>query len=682
MFLQRFFLIFLLCVCVCNALVAQNDVRPIRNGQRNPSNTGNNRGSISNSQDTTIGFKHRDDLKDSISISYRFLDSLRINRIDSTLNDFDRFFSIHANNFTLGNNGSPGMPVLFTPNLKTGWDAGFHAYDMYRFSLEDTRFYRTTRPFTQLTYLLASGKEQFVNVLHTQNIAETWNFGFQYRLISAPGFFKTQNTSHNNYRLFSNYQGKRKRYAAYLVLVGNKLKASENGGIREDKTLDSSIHSKRFTIPVNLGGDAPFGQNVFSTKVNTGNLYSDFTFFFRQSYDIGKKDSIIINDSTNEYLFYPKLRFQHTISYNTYSYKFVDSLKAADSFNDSVTFKKWYDTSINISNGFNFQLLESWRIMKNDFVLRQFPQTKNTAQFLEAGLRIENLTHLLGTEKKRYYNLVGHGEYRNKTKNKKWDAIAKGELYLNGFNGGDFNAYASLTRFLNVRLGDIEIMFQNVNRTPSYIFNEGSVFNFKNTFSNKKENTILFSAAAENPRFTLWLRNLSIANYSYFKNYYQTDQYSSLINLSQAQLYKKTKLKKHLSLYSDFIVQQTTGSSPIRVPFFFTRQRMVLEGVYYKNLNLSLGMDIKYNTPYKANNYSPVMGQFVPQDTLTISNRPVVSPFLNFRIKSFTGLLKLENLNTIDFSNGLAFTKNNFAAPHYPTNGLVFRIGVQWNFVN
>ena len=53
---------------------------------KNPNN--NNR---TNPADSTIGFKHRDDLADSITISYRYLDSLRSLRIDSSLDDFTRY---------------------------------------------------------------------------------------------------------------------------------------------------------------------------------------------------------------------------------------------------------------------------------------------------------------------------------------------------------------------------------------------------------------------------------------------------------------------------------------------------------------------------------------------------------------------------------------------------------------
>ncbi|MEP6615265.1 MAG: putative porin [Ginsengibacter sp.] len=672
-----FFVLFILAPSLFIQSFAQNDgiLGKVRGRMQNF-------GQASGKTDS-LGFQHRDDLADSITISYKFLDSLKSEHLDSTLHDFSNFFSVPAHYITLGNNGSAGYPILFTPNLKAGWDAGFHAYDAYRYTIEGTKFYKTTKPFSQLTYLLASGKEQVIKILHTQNIRSNWNFGFDYRLVAAPGFFKTQNTSHNNYRLFSNYTGKKKRYSAFFVIVGNKLTASENGGIRNDSLLSNPDNAKRFTIPVNLGGDAQFGFNVFSTKVNTGNIYKEFTFFLRQGYDFGKRDSIEINDSTKEYLFYPKLRFQHTFTYTNNSYQFKDTLAGQiDAQADSGTFKRWYDTTLSTSKGLSYFLQDKWKIITNDFVLRQFPETKNPAQFIEAGIRIENMAGFFTTGRKNYYNLALHGEYRNKTRNKKWDALAKGEFYLTGLNSGDYNAYATLTRFLNTRLGDVQLTFQNVNRSPSFIFDNISSFNLGNNRTTKKENIISFTAAAENPKFSIWFRNISIANYTYFLNYYQAAQYSRLFNITQVEASKRFNITRHLHLYSDALVQQTDGAAPVKFPLFYTRQQLALEGLYYKNLNLSTGLDITYYSSFKAYNYSPVIGQFFPQDSVTISNRPVLNFFFHFRIKSFTGLVRFENLNTANFSQGFGFTHNNFAAPHYPTPGLIFRIGVQWNFVN
>jgi hypothetical protein len=636
-------------------------------------------------KDNAMGFEHRDDKKDSISISYKFLDSVHINRLDSSINDFDKYFSVPSAWQYLGNNGAAAYPLIYTPNLKPGWDAGFHAFDVYRYTLEDTKFYKTTKPFTQLGYQLASGKEQMIKVIHTQNPRPNWNFGFDYRLISAPGFFVTQNANHKSYRLFSNYQGKRKRYAAYMTIVGNTIKNSENGGIVDDSSLSDPNKKKRFAVRVNLGNALPFTPNPFNTTVNTGNIDKDFTFFLRQTYDIGKKDSIAVNDSTTEYLFYPKLRAQYSFTYSHYDYLYRD-LAIDTSTSSSNIYKLWYDSLLNGSND-SLYVHEKWSVMSNDFSLLQFPDTKNSAQFFLAGARVENIKaefyRLANIETKSYYNIVLHSEYRNKTRNKLWDVLLKGEFYLNGLNSGDYFAYATIDRYLNKKLGDVRLFFYNVNRSPSFIYNTLSAFNFKNTSSiNKKENIISFGAEAHNQFINLGFKNHLITNLAYFSDYHHTAQYSKIINLLQLSASKKIKLTKKWNLYTEATAQQTDGSAPIKVPLLFTRNRLAYEGIFYKNLNLSAGLELRYYTPFEGYNYSPVMQQFVPQDTFKLKNLPDINAFFDFRIKSFTAYIRTENLNTIDFSNGFGFTHNNFAAPHYPTQGLIIRFGIQWNFVN
>jgi hypothetical protein len=623
----------------------------------------------------TIGFENRNDKKDSITITYKYLDSIRITPFDSSINDFDKYFSVPSSYIYLGNNGAAAYSIIYKPNIKPGWDAGFHAFDIYRYTLEETKFYKTNRPFTQLSYQLASGKEQMIRALHTQSPRANFSFGFDYRLISAPGFFTNQNTNHKNYRLFSNYQGKRKRYAAFLTLVGNTIKNSENGGIRYDSSLSNPNLKERFSVDVNLGNDYGFISNPFNTTVNTGNVYKDFTVFLRQTYDIGKRDSIAINDSTTEYLFYPKLRALHSFTYSTYNYLFKDNLA------DSAVYKNWYDTIVKRGTD-SFFVKEKWTVMGNDITLLQFPNTKNSGQFISAGVKFENIKSETGNKTRNFYNFIVHGEYRNKTRNKLWDVLAKGEFYINGLNSGDYSAYATISRHLGNKLGDIRLSFKNVNRSPSFIFDNASGFNFKNPGLNKKENIISFGADAVNKFINLGFKNHIITNLAYFSDYYHTAQSSKVINLLQLYASKEIKLTKKWNIYTDITFQQTDGSAPVKVPLVFTRNRLAYEGNFFKNLYLSAGLELRYFTTFEAYNYSPVMGQFTPQDTFLLKNLPDISGFFHFRIKSFTGFIRAENLNTVSFKNGFGFTNNNFAAPHYPTQGFIFRFGIQWGFVN
>ena len=684
---------FRIAITVCFFLFFINHVNAqLPNGLRNRFSGISSRGGGGQGKNDSITFKHRDDLADSITIYFRYIDSLQNSHLDSALGDFNKYHVNPANYVNLGNTGRASYPILFAPLLKTGWDAGFHAFDIYKYNLEGTRFFKTTRPYTRLTYILSSGKEQIIKVLHTQNIKPNWNAGIEYRSIIAPGFFSTQNANHNNFRFFSNYQGKRKRYAAYLLLMTNKLSSSENGGIVNDSSLADPNKKQRYYIPVNLGGNAGIQLNAFSNKIHTGNIYTDFTAMFRQSYDFGLRDSIIINDTTKEYLFYPKFRLQHTINYSTYSFRYKDDNAVAD----TTVYKDWYN--INLINAANtlFFIQDKWKSVTNDFSIRQFPETKNPLQFIEAGIRLENFAGKFTASprpqylvqvfsprvSKNFYNIVLHGEYRNKTRNKKWDALLKGEFYSAGYDAGNYNAYASLTRLLNAKLGNVQVSFQNVNRAPSFIFNGSSSFNLDSNSLTKNENITVIAASANNSHFSIMARNISITNYAYFKTLYQTDQFNGLVNITQFTASTKNKIVGHLNLYSDFIVQQTAGNNPVRVPLFYTRQRLSFEGNFFKNLFISTGLDVKYNTPYKPYSYSPIEGQFVPQDTTIISNLPKVDAYLDFRIKSFTGLIKIENLNTVEINHGFNFTNNSFAAPLYPTPGLIIRVGVQWGFVN
>ena len=634
------------------------------------------------SDSLNLGFEHRDDLKDSITISYKFLDSIRSIRLDTNINDFYKYFSVPAAQQYLGNNGTAGYSLLFTPIVKAGWDAGFHAFDVYRYTLENSRFFKTTKPYTKINYELASAKEQLINIVHTQNPMSNLNVGFEYRLISAPGYFSSQHTNNKSYRLFSNFQGKRKRYAAYFMLMGNTIKSSENGGIKNDNNLADKTY-RLFAIPTNIGRTDSSGFNPFVSTVNTGNVYKDFTFFLRQTYDLGKKDSVAINDSTTEYLFYSKLRFQHTFSYNSYSYQFRDIVA------DSALYKNWYDTAI-VSDtspahrADSLVVTDKWKVVTNDFSIITFPDTKNAAQYLLAGARLENIKGSFTSGSKSFYNIVLHGEYRNKTRNRLWDILANGEFYMAGLNVGDYSATALLARYLNKRWGNIRLSFSNVNRSPSFIFNPLSSFNFGHTGVYNKENIIILKAAADNPFVSLSAANYLITNYVYYTSYSKTAQYSKVINLLQINAAKKFKLTRRWNLYAEVTLQQTDAAAPVKVPLIFTRNRIAYEGLFFKNLNLSTGFELKFYTPYKAYNYSPVMGQFFTQDSgaVNLKNRPDISAFLHFRIKSFTAFIRAENLNTINFTDGFGFTKYNFSAPHYAYPGLVFRFGIQCAFIN
>jgi hypothetical protein len=660
--------------CICLFLL----VTQCANAQKDIFGDIKNRVPQGNGGNSNDSLRKRNKFEDSITIFYRYLDTSGRNLLDSSISDFSRRFPIPYTYNHLGNIGSPAQPVLFSPANKAGFDPGFHAFDIYKWKLENIRFFTTTRPYTELGYVLGSRLQQIVEVLHTQNLKPYWNIQFQYRLINSPGYLANQNTDHNNYLFTSWYQSRRKRYNNYLVIVGNKLQAAENGGLQTGKDyVHDPLFRDLFDIPTKIGKRDRYSRpDMYQFNVETGTEQREFNILLRQQYDFGRKDSLV-NDSTVIPLFFPRVRFEHNFNYGEYKYRFFD-------YNaDSVFYDSAYHISLPHKKDTVF-LNDKWTEVKNDFSIYQFPDEKNQNQFFKAGFTYQVLNGRLKTNVQ-FTNISLHGEYRNLTRNKKWDALAAGELYLSGYNAADYHALVRLQRLLGTKIGSLEVGFENTNRTPSFVYDERSSYYIDAPKKFFKENITHFFGKAINPalRLQLGADYFLVTNYLYFSGYYKPQQENAVFNFLKLSALKKMRLSKHWNWYAEAYLQQQAGNADLHLPLAFTRNRIEYEGNFgFKNLVVAFGTEIRYNTPYKPDSYSPLVSQFSYQDTTQIRNRPEINAFFNFRIRSFKAYIRAENLNTFGFKDGPGFKNYNFAAPDYPYPGLILRFGFYWSFVN
>lgn len=670
-YMARIIVVFFLLFCTSAALAQ----RPGNLLQRMPGASGGGGSTGGPFKDSLL---HRTGLEDSITIAFRYLDTARFSFLDSSVNDFSKRWHLPWTHIFLGNTGSASRSLVFSPNMKPGWDHGMHAYDAYIPKIEETKFYNTTRPYSELSYVLGAQQEQSIGVLHTQNIRYNWNFAFNFRLINAPGIFRNQKTNHSNLNFNTWYTSPKKRYSIYFIAASTRIGASENGGLRSTAFLDSlPFFRERFSIPTNLGGTGVEPAGLLSNVINTGNRYGVTNFLVRQHYDLGKKDSVVVNDSTTNYLFYPRFRFQHTAQLSRYNFQFNDTRV------DAAGYQKLYGL-INLPSTFGIK--DYWQVLTNEAAIYTFPDIKNPLQFFKAAAGHQQLNADFGTNEPGFTNIFLNGEYRNKTRNKKWDMELVGTFYLAGFNGGDYNVQASLKRLIGQKLGYLTLGFQNVNRTPSFIHDDRSNFKKFNLGATNftKENTTIASAVYELPQFQLKLgaRYFLASNYIYFKNYTQAEQEATLFNLLQLQVEKQFHIGKHWNWYVEAYVQQTTANAPVNVPLVFARSRFAFEGKFFRSLNLSTGIEARYHTPYKADGFSPVLGQFFLQNDTTINNLPDVAAYLQFRIRSLSLFLRAENLNTFQVGSSTGFLNNNLATPLQPTPGYFLRFGIYWGFVN
>lgn len=644
-----------------------------------PSMRGMGRSRNSGSDSSRQGVERRDYSDDSLQVKVYSLNAVRPTTFDTSIRDYTSRFPISATQIYLGNEGSATRSLLFSTPARVGWDPGFHSHDAYKLRLENVRFFNTPKPYTELGFMVGPSAEQMIEVLHTQNIKPYWNASFQYRLLTSPGTFRNQRNNHSNIQLASWYQSPNKRYNNYFVFLQNSINAGESGGILLDQDyLGSSIYSRRFTIPTYLGGSPDLRGGAFNNNFNTGRKERENFFYLRQQYDLGKKDSLV-TDSTVIPLFYPRLRFEHSLRFATYNYSYKDEpASVTGNIPDSTYYDSLYKLTIN--PGDSVFLQDRWKEVSNDFSIYQFPDSKNLQQFIKVGAEAQLIKGYLAKGDRSLYNIIGHGEYRNRTRNQKWDITAFGRLYFAGFNSGDYHAFISLQRLLSQQLGTLQLGFENINRSPSFIYNQGSSFYLDTAKDFSKENTLHFFANYYLPKLAVQLRGdyYIVSNYLYMNGYRSLEQENALFNVLRVSALKTFRLGRFWNLHSELYLQQKAGGAEVNFPLLYTRNRLSFEGRFFRNLNVATGLEVRYNTPYKADMYSPVPGQFFYQDTTTISNRPELHAFFHMRVRQFKAFIRLENLNTLSFLGG----ENNLVTVGYPTPGMVFRFGIYWVFVN
>ncbi|TAF52307.1 MAG: hypothetical protein EAZ62_06035 [Sphingobacteriia bacterium] len=658
-------------LCLLGGLQVKAQGPPMNLGNRA---FGNNSGGARGKSDS---LQKRDLLADSITLYFRYFDSTRNRSLDSSVNDFTRRLPLPYTFQNLGNLGSAARSLVYQPLMKPGFDAGFHAFDVYGFSEANTRFYQTTRPYTELGYMIGTKAEQMVDLVHTQNRTPNFNVGLEYRFINAPGYLKNSNASQSSLRITTQFRSRNKRYGFFLVYFSNKSGVSENGGVINRKRLDSLSLNDPFELETRLGLSGAVNRNPFNTTVTTGNLYRKNQFLFRHQYDFGQRDSLV-TDSNVVRLFYPRFRIEHTLRYGTEDYRFLDLNT------DTVRYQLFFNYPIQTGTVLEFR--DRWRNLQNEFSLISFPQKNNQSQFFKTGVSLQQVWGTIDTNTAiRLNNVFGTVEYRNRTRNQVWDIEAKADLFLSGFHAGDYAVWASLGRSLGKKSGWLRLGMHQVNRSAAMLFRPESDFPLRNPGNyNKENNTKLFV------RYELPQRDLVMgaelhltANYLYLDSFFVAQQESKLFQVLQVYVSKKFKLAKHWNWYTEVHFQQAAGNPPLQLPLLLTRNRIAFEGNFFTNLNLSTGLEFRYMSGFQPDNYSPFLGRYFYQQQNRIANRPDLHAFLHFRIKSFSAFVRAENLQTLGVTqNGFGFNTPNFPAYDYPAPTLWTRVGIFWRFVN
>lgn len=690
------YIIFFLCCVTTQAVFAQfpTNQNPQGQGQGqqrlNLRDTGRTERTLSNDQQLDTLRKQQERKRDTVVFNSKFIrvtnerllkDSTQLLRIDTGLVNFENYGPLNQPRnpkITLGNLGLSERSLLFEPSKVIGFDVGQHSLDAYLLNPQDINYYRARVAYTQL-YLITGGlKEQIFKVLHTQNVNQQLNIGFNLNYIGSQGFYSKQllgqNVSDVNVAAFAWYESKNKRYNLLGNLTYNNLKAPETGSILKDSIYTVGSIDKT------------------SELVRLPNSYENWKqsgFYLKQFYYIGRIDSVKRGTGYSSIL--PTQRVAYTFNYNTRKYNYLEN--GPDFYH---VFPDYYYSSDHSRDSLTVSHLQN--DFSYSFYLRN-KSTKITKNELKLDLGItQDYYHynqfVSDTVLNQYGNKVNQGV---KVKNSSFqDITLKGKLSYRfsdrillegdlqqiavGRDFGDFLYNAKLTLAGNNKAGRIVLEGYSQSSTAPLVYTDwiSNHYIFHNKFGNQKTSSVSFNYINNPLKLDLKAQYFLISDYLYFMAQpggidAHPVQLGSAINLLKLSLGKS--FAWHRWHFEDYVVYQKTDyQSTLRTPQVYNYADLYYKTLLFNVLYSNIGINVRYNTTYTAPSYATGLGQFYNGPNVAFSSYPIATIF-------FKATLQRTNLFIMyDYANQGLLSKGFYTVNRYPQMDHLLKFGVSWSF--
>lgn len=621
--------------------------------------------------------------KDSIVFTSRFIryttlkltkDSIQTFGLDTSLRNFQNFNPIvqpRRPTINTGNTGLAAKDLLFQPSRTIGFDAGFHSLDWYATGNDDILYYQARTQYTNLYFAgqYSGVAEQVFKVTHSQNIKKNWNIGASYARIGANGQYQRQRGDVLNATIFSWYTSPNKRYNLFANAIFNTMKAYENGSI----TNDSIFVGNQFSID-------RMSQNIRLNK--SQQLYRKNTFMVKQTYFVGRIDTLA-QEITDKVL--PTNKITYTLKYDKDVYSFhKDELDDHTVIPAGVNDLSFTNDSTTVSH------------IQNEFIYSFFLRGKSNSVIknelkLDAGIRHDfyDYSQQVGLVNKDYFyrftkafqnvTLLGSAGYRFSNR---VDLNVDVQQIAQGRQAGDFLYEAKSNVLISKNIGRIILGAYIQNKSPEEIYDRyyGNHYNWLNNFNRSKTVNFSFKYLNEKLRLDVAADYYVMNNYLYFGQPNPLDstsiaplQASASISLLKVSVGKKLSYGK-FNLDSYIVYQKTNTPDILRTPEFYTFNSFYVDQTVFKVLRTNFGVDVRYNSTYKAYSYNPVISQFYVAKDVKFGSYPIVDLWIRASLRKANIFLKYEYLN-----QGLQ-SKGYYTVYKYPMPDAAFKIGLSWNF--
>jgi len=633
--------------------------------------------------------------------SFSIPDSLQYKRIISWQVDQD-FHDVHAavpdtgynhyfydyafrredvNSTWLGVAGSAVQPYNWFRRREGVVPDFYSFYEPWSCSAKNFRMFNTKTPYTELAYwgTLLSGEAKESDNLHiftTNNIYPEWNYSILYERWGGGGMLNNETVKNKTFAVGTNYLGK--RYLMHAGYISNTISQKENGGLVDIADVrDTTIDAREMKVALSKAE-----SNIRKRSVFLDQQYRiPFSFIndMRVKRDSTLAQELLADDNiTTAFI-------GHSLEYSTYGRKYTDAI--SDTYGRDLYNNKFIYNPAASDDSLGYRELD------NKLFIRLQPWAAEAAvSKLDLGIGDKVQTWFDSTaigDRFRGNSVYAYaGANGRMLRNMTWDA--RGHLYIGGLHAGDFdvsaNAAYSMFPFRKARKSPVSIAasFETSLRDPDYYQRRiySNHFEWDNTFS--KISTTKLSGRFDIPywKFSGEVGYALLANNIYYDTLGLAKQNTVPMSVLSASLRKDFVIGDFLHLDNQVLFQLSSNGEVLPLPLLAFNAKYFIQFIVQRNdagekvLEVQIGANAFYNTPWYSPAWNPNLGVFHNQNKVRYSNGPVVDLFVNAQWKRACIFIKYENAN-------MGWPLDNadyFTAHHYINTQREFKLGIYWPF--
>ena len=569
----------------------------------------------------------------------KLADQLQFNDLDyQTLDGFQTYRPIGRRHLPWARSGNLGTvlhPLLFQTQ---DWSIESHlgAYQPLLLTHGSIRYYRMSRPFTQLSYVNGAEAEQYFQAFHSQNLGEGLNLSFKYERITSEGFFLRQLTNHTRFHASFNAQSRNQRYRAKGYFFLNNIEAQENGGIVLGSNNNPDDNTVLLDVELRNAQNRSRSQGVFVDQQYDLLQFKDSLALLSLGYAVQwTKAFRNYNDNlaADEQDFFPNYYFDQNQSADT---SYADEVKQELYL---LALDQRFRLSYSLVEQHYFQNTLTDQQFQSHFVAAAFQDTlfKNA---LEARFE-KGLSGFLADETDLYAAITFP----------KWKSYS-------------LKAYTALT----AKVPDFLLWRQ---RSNHYLYDEAR--------ETSKSQRIGGKLSDEKSGLSLQMEVSNLQDWIYFDSLRLPQQASDAIQVLQFQLSKSFQFLRNFHLFNRLAYQLISEDALIPLPDLLSYHSFYYENRFFKNsLRLQAGFDFYWVNEYQGYAYDPAMAQFhLRPQADALGNIQQLDFFLNLGLSEAARIMfKFENLLLPSFS------EDSYRIQDYPIPGRVMKVGLSWRMLN